>query len=367
MAALSQLRRIEIVCRGASPSSAVDLDELAADLKAHRDHWPELISTSSKYLLTPSLAFGLAEKNLAHLAPLDVQEYLEAVLTLNRQRSNEIRAQALELAAALGKEGLFPLFLKGSANLLAGLYEDNGQRLIGDIDILIPPGQMENTVEAIKRCGYIEVDGSVHPPYMYHWPVMYKKDRVTVVEPHFRLHALRGDDMLSPAEVVARSEFIEVEGIRVRIPTAMDRICHNIIHGLSKHSPFEDGFLYQMYDLSLLLDRYGDKETLDELSRLFVSSKSRYLDICGKFLAKLFRVGAENLANDGYYARMNWALFKLQLDYPAVKAMLFLADTSFCELRKMKESPAATLAMARKVFKASAYGNFIRMFRGRIR
>jgi hypothetical protein len=367
MAAMTVLRQLRFICKVASPSPDVDLEALTGETAEMANLWPELIATSSKYLITPSMAFGLAKKGLAHLAPLDVQEYLGAVLTLNRQRNMDIRAQVLELAESLGQRGLYPIFLKGTANLLSGLYEDPGQRVIGDIDVLVPVGELDETVEALKNDGYVADDASLSPPYMYHIQAMRRRGRIAEVEPHFCLHHLRDADFLAPAKIMERSEFIEADGVRIRIPSPFDRICHNIIHGISKHSPFEDGYLYQLYDLSLLLARYGSQEIFNELRKAFAGVGPGYLDTSVLFLNRLFCLEAHTFRENRFYPRIIWGLYKTQLRFSAVKMILFWGETLLTQYARITESRGAAKLMALKVFQARPYWNFFAIMKDRLK
>ena len=63
-------------------------------------------------------------------------DYMKYITKLNRERNEEIIAQAKELNTLLLEHHITPIFLKGTGNLLEGLYEDIGERMVGDIDFL---------------------------------------------------------------------------------------------------------------------------------------------------------------------------------------------------------------------------------------
>ena len=56
---------------------------------------------------------------------------------LNRERNIQILQRIDDITAELNKKNIQPVFLKGTANLLDGLYSDLGERMIGDIDFLV--------------------------------------------------------------------------------------------------------------------------------------------------------------------------------------------------------------------------------------
>ena len=46
--------------------------------------------------------------------------------------------------------GVRPVFLKGTGNVLEGLYEDIGERMVGDIDFLIQQKDFLKAVDILK-------------------------------------------------------------------------------------------------------------------------------------------------------------------------------------------------------------------------
>ena len=63
---------------------------------------------------------------------------MELITGLNRERNQQISTQARALNTLLLNHGITPIFLKGTGNLLAGLYTDIAERMIGDIDFILP-------------------------------------------------------------------------------------------------------------------------------------------------------------------------------------------------------------------------------------
>ncbi|HAQ21344.1 MAG TPA: hypothetical protein DCR40_19255 [Prolixibacteraceae bacterium] len=55
-----------------------------------------------------------------------------------------------DITAILNKENIQPVFLKGTANLLDGLYSDVGERMIGDIDFLVKEEDYLKAAELLK-------------------------------------------------------------------------------------------------------------------------------------------------------------------------------------------------------------------------
>jgi len=50
-----------------------------------------------------------------------------------------------------------PIYLKGTGNLIDGIYSDIGERIIGDIDFLVPEKDFRTTAELFKKEGYLDL------------------------------------------------------------------------------------------------------------------------------------------------------------------------------------------------------------------
>ena len=64
--------------------------------------------------------------------PPDVAEYLEAVHTLNLEKSQQCEEQLAHLLGVLNGIGVQPVFLKGAAALIGRLYPSSGERMVSD-------------------------------------------------------------------------------------------------------------------------------------------------------------------------------------------------------------------------------------------
>ena len=70
------------------------------------------------------------------------------------KRNEEIIAQAKELNTLLLEHNITPIFIKGTGNLLEGLYEDIAERMVGDIDFLFSKEDYPRAIELLKDNGY---------------------------------------------------------------------------------------------------------------------------------------------------------------------------------------------------------------------
>ena len=61
--------------------------------------------------------------------PQELVNYMEHITDINRERNKQIILQAKELNNFLLANKITPIFLKGTGNLLSGIYNDIAERM----------------------------------------------------------------------------------------------------------------------------------------------------------------------------------------------------------------------------------------------
>lgn len=80
----------------------------------------------------------LAQQNLQDSVPVELWSVLELIQQKNRARNEELLAEFHGLERIAQELGLPLLPLKGMASIASGAYADIGDRMLGDIDVLLP-------------------------------------------------------------------------------------------------------------------------------------------------------------------------------------------------------------------------------------
>ena len=62
---------------------------------------------------------------------------MKNITEINRERNKLIIDQAKEINKLLLMHNIKPIFLKGMAALVEGIYNDIGERMISDIDLIV--------------------------------------------------------------------------------------------------------------------------------------------------------------------------------------------------------------------------------------
>lgn len=139
---------------------------LACIQDANRNsYWEQLLRLSSDHWITPQLYYRLwHDPALWTEVPSEAQSYLAEIYRLNQHRNQKLRDQTIAAVSLLNSIGITPIVLKGSCQLLTLNQDQLGQRLQTDIDLLIPPAQLDDAYSCLQADGYwpaIERDGKL--------------------------------------------------------------------------------------------------------------------------------------------------------------------------------------------------------------
>jgi hypothetical protein len=210
--------------------------------------WETLIELASTTLVAPAFSSALRAKRLEAVVPGDVLDFFDGVATLNRQRNEKIRAEAINLALILNRLDVVPVLLKGGANLLSGLYADSAHRMMTDLDVLVPAQLLLDCVAELRRNGYEVLLDNGYPAH-HHYPPLGRAGSVAAIELHAEALDSPYDKLLAPAEIFATTSTLEC-GASLAVPSPACRIVHAITHAqLSDHD-----YLYGRLPLRELVD-----------------------------------------------------------------------------------------------------------------
>jgi hypothetical protein len=147
--------------------------------------WNSFIWTCSNHLVLPAIYLKFRKHDLLGYLPEVLAQHLEEIHSLNRERNAKIIEQMKEITATLNRANISPVYLKGTGNLIDGIYSDMGERIIGDIDLLVPEGGYLKAVELAKAIGYENHWGEPrNPEKLKHYPGLYRADVPADIEIH---------------------------------------------------------------------------------------------------------------------------------------------------------------------------------------
>jgi len=157
-------------------------------LKADDIDWEAVVKVSTGHYVMPALYCNLKRVGFLNYLPEDLEAFMEHITELNRDRNLQILEQAKELNQLLVANDITPVFLKGTGNLLEGLYEDIAERMVGDIDFIVSKDNYSKTIEVLTDNKYKTVSKLkyFYPSFKHH-PRLKKRNGISAVEIHKEL------------------------------------------------------------------------------------------------------------------------------------------------------------------------------------
>ena len=146
MIALEEKFLVNILYRPASEIlNGVDINNI---------NFEKLITLTSGHLMLPALFFNIQKKKAAYLFPEDFIDYIKGIYAINKARNEILLDEAKELSELLVEHNIKHFFLKGTALLLSNVFEDIGERMIGDIDFIIQHKDEQKVEKIFEKNNY---------------------------------------------------------------------------------------------------------------------------------------------------------------------------------------------------------------------
>ena len=163
---------------------------IEARLKKNDIDWEFVVEVSTGHYVFPAMYCALKREGFLKYIPQELLNFMEHIADTNRDRNEQIIFQAKELNTFLLSHNITPIFIKGTANLLAGLYNDITERMVGDIDFLFSSQDYPKAIEVLKEHGYYKQKqlATKYPyPWSKHYPRLIKKETIAAIEIHDKL------------------------------------------------------------------------------------------------------------------------------------------------------------------------------------
>ena len=162
--------------------------EIEKQLKSTSIDWDAVVKVSTAHYVFPALYCNLKRVDFLKHLPHELVSYMEHITDLNRERNQQILKQAQELNSLLLANNIRPIFLKGTGNLLAGIYEDIAERMVGDIDFIFSKEDYPKAIKVLIEFGYsCERKYKYHCPRTRHYPRLQKDNNIAAIEIHKKL------------------------------------------------------------------------------------------------------------------------------------------------------------------------------------
>jgi hypothetical protein len=215
--------------------------------------WFEFISICSENLVLQVIYIKYRNHGILEHLPEEVALHLQEIYELNRIRNTEILRQIGFINTILNEHNIYPLYLKGSGNLLDNIYTDIGERLMGDIDFLVPEDKYLKSAELMIKQGYKSDIDATKLDLMKsdHYPPLYHPKFPADIEIHRIPTDYKCEDWYN-SEIVFTEKQIAPNLSGCFVQSHQNKIMLNFIHGQLSH----EGYLYGWVSLKDIYDLY---------------------------------------------------------------------------------------------------------------
>ncbi len=229
--------------------------------------WEKFIALGNRHLILPLLYSIFENERLLPCLPAELGRHLKEIHARNTARNIQIIKQAGEITALLNKNDIYPVLMKGTANILDGLYPAIGDRMIGDIDFLVAENDYKKTAVLLENEGY-----SISLPFygnvdeMKHYPRLFRADVPADVEVHRLPVPEKYCGWFNP-QVIEREKKTVDSPFYCFVPSDKHKGIHNFIHSQLSNRGYGYGVATyrDLYDLYLLSKRTSLAEMLREI------------------------------------------------------------------------------------------------------
>jgi alpha-acetolactate decarboxylase len=241
---------------------------IEARLKQNDIDWEFVVEVSTGHYVFPAMYCALKREGFLTYLPQELLNFMEHVADTNRDRNTQIISQAKELNTFLLSHNITPIFIKGTANLLAGLYNDITERMVGDIDFLFSSQDYPKAIQVLKEWGYCKTveKNEFFSPWSKHYPRLVKEDKIAAIEIHNVLLVEEYRDVFSYDFIKKNIQIIN----GVSLLSFSDKLNVSIL----AYQINDDGFYYKTislrnaYDVFLLSKKTSAKNAVSTLSKL---------------------------------------------------------------------------------------------------
>ena len=244
--------------------------EIEKQLKSTYIDWDAVVKVSTAHCVFPALYCNLQRADFLHYLPQELVSYMEHITDINRGRNKQIISQARDLNNHLLANNITPIFLKGTGNLLAEIYEDIAERMVGDIDFIFSKEDYPKAITLLREFGYSDVKKrKYHYPDSYnkHYRRLQKENNIAAIEIHSKILKIKKFTNEFNYNVIDRDSQIINE---FRLLSYANKLNLSIV----AYQIHDSGFYYKTmalrnaYDVFLLSKKTNAKGAVNELDKL---------------------------------------------------------------------------------------------------
>ena len=283
-----------------APSSVETLARALKGKLAPEPDWLDLVRTANEEFVAPSLYRALNTPGLRDRAEDEAFTFLCELDRANQARNANLWSLTKDVVATCNSKGITPTLVKGASDLALAQDPSLFERILIDVDVLVPAGSVDAATAALLDAGYEILEDTTfgHSPGCF-----WRQGFVGGADLHSELPP-RLAELLDATDRDARFNTVERDGITFRVPDISARILINIGHDLLHHSGLMSGATSLRYLLDLA---HKTEQSGDEIDWQWLVGKRENkgfriaFDLQMRMIAHLFGIAPKNLPEpDGF-------------------------------------------------------------------
>ena len=302
--------------------------EIENQLKSTSIDWDIFVKVSTRHYVFPAIYCNFKRADFLKYLPADLVEYMRHLTDLNRDRNKQIIEQSQELNILLLANNITPIFLKGTGNLLADLYEDIAERMVGDIDFIFSKEDYPKAITFLREFGYSEVETLkyYYPDLHKHYRRLQKENSIAAIEIHKELLGIRKYTNEFNYNLVGKDSQV-INGVSV-LSYANKLNLSIIANQINDHGfEYKTMALRNAYDVFLLSKKTNAKDAMIKLNKL-TNPLNCFLAACSEVFNSVDSLEYNNTKKVAFYLNVFNSQFtnkkKTKRRHKRIKIYLFL-------------------------------------------
>ncbi len=246
--------------------------------------WEKLFDVACQLGVGPLLYARLGELGLRDKIPVDIARRSKEECFSSQARNMRVYAELKTVLAALTRDGLSIVVLKGAA-LAELVYRHIGLRTMADVDLLVERKCLDRAGAILERLGFVPNesyrDKQWYREHHHHMVPYVTSDGSMTIEIHWHIIERTALMDLPIDQLWARAQPVRIATVPCLALSTEHMLLHLVLH-LSSPNRFL-GQLRGLYDVAELLRRFGQELDWVELLRVAAlgdAHKRLYVVLC---------------------------------------------------------------------------------------
>ncbi|TXE18874.1 nucleotidyltransferase family protein [Psychroserpens burtonensis] len=294
------------------------IEGLKLKLSSSTIDWDQFVTIASNHLVLPACYCRLSQKELLIYLPKDLVIYLKEITHINRNRNHSLMTQVTHITDIFNKNNINYTLLKGTALLAGNYFEDPGERMVGDIDILVELNEVNKSYGILLKEGYTDIEQTLGSKYFEHkhLPRLIPLKFIGAVEVHRKVLIQPYKGILNAEEILNSKKNVK----NISIPNRQ----HLLEHSILNFQVNDFGYFYNSMSLRSLYDTMIIMKTLTTTDTGFLKLPfvKSYIAIGHLFFSDFNDVSSNTFRSQLFLKRMNNKFLKKITDILLKKSML---------------------------------------------